>query len=283
MDDELERARATLAQQAEEIDRLRQQLAANRFADNLREALRLAATAGRLSAPATHSELLDLIVATAAQVISARAAALFLVDRERQELVFEVALGQRAAEARKFRVPLGSGVAGLVAATGQAMAISDAQHDPRHASDIAQRVGYQPQSILCVPLIDRDDVIGVLELLDKEGAPSFGPSDMAALSLFANQVAVAIQQSRSQAQLAGLLAEVLASANGGDGESAALREQLRAFSAGIEADASYEKTLELAQLLREIAQAGEPELQLCQTVVRGIAEYVRTRARGQPW
>jgi GAF domain-containing protein len=281
MDDELERARATLAQQAEEIDRLRRQLATDRFADNLREALRLAATAGSLAAPATHSELLDLIVATAAQVISARAAALFLVDRESQELVFEVALGQRAAEARKFRVPLGSGVAGLVAATGQAMAISDAQHDPRHASDIAERVGYQPQSILCVPLIDRDDVIGVLELLDKEGASSFGPSDMAALSLFANQAAVAIQQSRTQGQLAGLLSEVLASADGGD--NFALREQLRAFTAGIEADASYEKMLELARLLREIAQAGEPELQLCQAIVRGIAEYVRTRARAQPW
>ena len=54
-----------------------------------------------------------MIVEAAAQVISARAASLFLVNEETQELIFEVALGQKAQEVKKFSVPLGHGIAGL--------------------------------------------------------------------------------------------------------------------------------------------------------------------------
>src|SRR5579859_5031979 len=152
----------TIARQAAEIAQLREQLADEQFAQELRAALALAATVSAIAAPISHGGLLDMIVATAAEIIAARAAALFLIDEESQELVFEVALGQKAEEVKKFRVPLGHGIAGLVAVTGQPIAVSDAQSDPRQASEIAHSVGYVPQSILCVPLFYDDQVIGVL-------------------------------------------------------------------------------------------------------------------------
>src|SRR5207245_1557500 len=117
------------------------------------------------------------------------------INEETHELIFEVALGQKAQEVKKFAIPLGHGIAGLVAVSGQPMAISDAQRDPRQASDIARSVGYVPQSILCVPLFYNDQIIGVLELLDKADASSFTAADMETLGLFANQAAVAIEQS----------------------------------------------------------------------------------------
>ncbi len=278
---ELAQARQTIEEQAQEIERLRGAHASNEFADRLREAVRLADAAGSIAAPVTHSRLLDLIVATAAHVIHARAASLFLMHPHERELTFEVALGQKAGEVMRFKVPLGSGIAGLVAATGQPMAVSDAQHDPRHAADIAHRVGYEPQSILCVPMIDNDVVVGVLELLDKEGAPSFGSSDMAALSLFANPAAVAIQQSRAQQGIAGVLLEVLASIEGADGEqSEALVEEARAFAAEIEGERGYQDALALAQLVREVAQGGERELRLCHRILESVADYCRSRSGG---
>src|SRR5439155_15449252 len=100
-------------------------------------------------------------------------------------------------------------ITGLVAATGQPMAIADAQADPRHATDIAQRIGYSPKSILCVPLIYKDEVVGVFELLDKESAASFSPSDIATLGLIANHAGVAVEQSRTLQNLSALIAEVL--------------------------------------------------------------------------
>src|SRR5215212_4175921 len=151
----------------------RQPADGERFAEELRDALILASTAGTIASPVTHSRLLEMIVQTAIEVISVRAGALFLIDEETQELVFAVALGYKAEEARKFRVPLGRGIAGLVAVTGQPMAVSDVARDPHHAPDIGRTIGYVPQSILCVPLFYNARIIGVLEFLDKQGAPSF--------------------------------------------------------------------------------------------------------------
>jgi GAF domain-containing protein len=221
-----------------------------------------------------------MVVETAAQVIGARAASLFLIDETTQELVFEVALGQKADAVKHFRVPLGRGVAGLVAATGQPMAISDAQRDERHASEIAASVGYLPETILCVPLVSQDEVIGVLELLDKLHAPAFGPADMDALSHFADQAAVAIQQSRTQRKLVGLLGEVLASLGGeSDDRRQAIRSQFAAFAADIEGDPTYERALELAQLVREIAQSGSAGLELCHSILTSVATYTRAQHR----
>ncbi len=166
-------AHETIQRQAEELEHLRRRLKDEKAVEDLRASLSLAGIAGAIASPVSHGELLEMIVRTAAHVISARAGSLFLIDEESEELVFEVAIGPKAQEVRKFRVPLGHGIAGLVAVTGQPMAVSDAERDPRQAADIARSVGYTPQTILCVPLYYRDEVIGVLELLDKQGAPSF--------------------------------------------------------------------------------------------------------------
>src|SRR5918997_273381 len=277
--DTLAHAQETIARQEEEIERLKRRLADERFAEDLREGLILAAAAGVIASPVTHSRLLEMIVETAAQVISARAAALFLVDEEAQELIFEVALGSKAEEVRKFRVPLGHGIAGLVAVSGQPMAVSDAESDPRQAADIARSVGYTPQSILCVPLFYHDRVIGVLELLDKEGAPSFSATDMEDLGLFASQAAVAIEQSRTNRNLAALLGEVLQSIGGAtDAGRRELQERTRAFAEDLEEDATFGRALDLARLVQEIAHQGENELNGCQAILRGFAGYLRSRA-----
>jgi GAF domain-containing protein len=263
-----------------ELERLQRELAAEHFARDLREALTLAAAAGTIATPVDHSRLLEMIVETAAHIISAPAASLFLIDEEAGDLVFEVALGEKAADVKRFRVPLGHGIAGLVAATGQPMAVSNAQGDPRHAGEIARSVGYLPQSILCVPLMHDDQVIGVLELLDKQGAPSFSPADTEALGRFANLAAVAIAQSSTHRNLVALIREVLRSpGESGSSVSGDLRQGARAFSdLMMDGDLLYRRSLELAQLVQQIAWQGEHELALCQMVLRGFAEYSRYRA-----
>jgi GAF domain-containing protein len=220
-----------------------------------------------------------MIVETAAHVINARAASLFTIDEAARELVFEVALGQKAEEVRKFRVPLGHGIAGLVAATGQPMAISDAQSDPRHASEIAESVGYKPQSILCVPLTRDGEIIGVLELLDKDGAPSFTASDLTALGFFANQAAIAIEQSRIHRNMRALVDEALRPLPLADAVRQRLREHANAFIATIEDDPAYRRSLELATLVQEIAAQGEDEAKAVDAILRGFVQYLRTRPR----
>jgi GAF domain-containing protein len=240
-----------------------------RFAASLRKALSLADTAGTIGARVTHSELLHMIVATAAHVLRARAGGLLLIDEDTEELVFEVAVGGEAEEVKRFRVPIGHGIAGHVALTGQPLAVSEAGADPRLATDIADQVGYSPESILCVPLFYDDEVIGVLELLDKEDGTSFTAEDIESLALFANQAAVAIEQSRMHSSLRALFGDVLGTPT--------LEPEAAAFAGRIEQDQTSRQALALARLVHEIAGAGEREAQACRAILESFAEYLRAR------
>src|SRR5262245_6325490 len=249
-----------------------------RRAARIAEALAKAAIARTIGGSPAQSDLLQKIVETAAGVISARAAALFLVDEPSNELRFEVALGERADATKDVRVPLGHGIAGLVAAGGQPMAGSEVQRDERRAAEIGERVGYVPDSIVCVPLFYEDQVIGVLELLDKEGASSFDDGDIRTLSLFANQAAVAIEHSRSQRASEELVASILRSlVADGTGPDDGLEDDIRELSASLEGDELFRRSLRLAELVQEIGREGEQELEACERILESFAAYLRAR------
>jgi GAF domain-containing protein len=240
----------------------------------------VAAAAGSIATPVEHSRLLEMIVETASGVIPSRSAALFLIDEGTEELVFQVALGPEAQQVRDLRVPLGHGIAGLVAVSGQPMAVSDAAEDPRQAADIAQSVGYAPGTVLCVPLFYDEEVIGVLELLDREGAATYGTQDIVTLGHFANQAAVAIEQSLAQGSVAALLREALSSSDGTGQNllsSRTVEERVEEFAAGVERDPSHLRALELARLVGEISRRGEREVEACRTILEGFADYLRSR------
>jgi len=276
--DELARARAELARLTQENERLRRRLADERFAGDLQAALARAVAAGTIASPVAHDRLLTLIVETAAAVIGAPAGSLFLVDEQTEELTFEVALGPKAGEAKKLRVPLGHGIAGLVAVTGQPLAVANAGEDARQAADIARRVGYRPRSILCVPLFYEyeDRVIGVLELLDKNGGAPFTPADMATLGRFANLAAITIEQSRTARSLPALVAGLVGA--GGDGASAGPSpEEASAFAAHAAAGVAYQEAQDLAALVQEIAWRGDRERAAGRALLVGFADYLRAR------
>jgi GAF domain-containing protein len=121
-------------------------------------------------------------------------------------------------------------------------------------------------------------VTGVLQLLDKLSAPSFSAADMEILGVFANQAAVAIEQSLTHRNVAALIGQVLQSLPAGNG---AERERLRAgakeFAASVEESAAYRQALDLARLVQEIAWQGESELKACRAILQGFAEYLRQR------
>jgi len=256
-----------------ELERLRGRIADDRLGEDLRAVLTAAGAAGVITAPTAHTDLLDYIVATAAHVLHAKAASLFLIDEEAEELVFEVALGEKAAEVKKVRLPLGQGIAGFTAATGQAIAVADVQRDPRWAQDIGRAVQYMPQSILSVPLIMGDRVIGVLELLDKEGGKPFGADDMETAGRFANQAAIAIEQSRAARGLTLLIRDAIGDL--GDGRRDLVTRAMD--TAGrLEESAAYRETLQIAATLAAISRRGDEARRLCEQIVAAIDAYLKS-------
>lgn len=275
----LRQAETRIAEQEREIGELRRQAADASFADELRQALVRIGAAGQLTAPVAYNELLDMIITTAAQVLQAKAASLFLIDHETQELVFEVALGESAAVARRFRVPLGQGIAGWVAATGQPLAIADASQDPRFARTMAQSIGYIPKSILCIPLRQGELVMGVVELFDKLDGQPFTPLDMELLAQFASEAAVAIEQGRAVRDLTLLFRVILQGLLPGGSEEDALRSALEAhaaeFTERTAQSEQYRDALAITHLVSEISAHGPPARQLTQQVLASVAEYLR--------
>lgn len=278
MSDELEGARSQIARLEREVERLRRRLEDERFAEDLRDAMTLAAAAGTIGSPVKHGRLIEMIVETAAAVIGARAGSLFLIDFATDELVFEVAIGPEADQIEGFRMPVTQGIAGLVATSGQPMAVSDAREHPQVFKEIGDRVRHHPESILCVPLFYGDRVIGVFEMIDKAGAPSFTGEDMRVLGMFANQAAIAIELSRTYRHVMPLMVELLASLGEEDsGRRIALAERGASFALDLEDEVSYQEAIDLAKLVQEIAWRGDEERAAALTILRGFADYLRSR------
>jgi eukaryotic-like serine/threonine-protein kinase len=145
----------------------------------------------RLMRPTPLDDLLRLIAETTIWVAHAELATIFLLDRERGELWSKVTLDQGVGE---IRLPLGVGIAGTVAVTGQAANIPDAYADPRFNRDIDLRTGYRTRNILTLPLTGQDgSVLGVFQVINKqEGA--FEVEDVEILSELAASASIAIQQ-----------------------------------------------------------------------------------------
>jgi GAF domain-containing protein len=274
----LDEANELIATLSEQVVALERRQSESRLADELRDAFGLAAAVNVMATRVSHTRQLEMIVNTGARVIGATAASLFLLDKNAAELIFEVAIGPMAEQAKQFRVPLGQGIVGLVAVTGQPMVISNVEQDPRHASHIAESIGYTPKSILCVPLIVDGEVIGVFELLDREDGSSFTPADIELLGEFANQAAVAIEQSDAFRSLVPLIGRVFEELGLIPREQqGVLRERAEAFARNVEETRSFKQTLELAHLVHEIAGQGESEFKVCQQILESFASYLRGR------
>jgi signal transduction histidine kinase len=137
--------------------------------------------------------LLGLIMDVAARSISADRGTLYLIDRKSDELWSKVAQGVDMVE---IRLPVGKGLAGYVARTGEIVNITNAYQDPRFNPEIDKRSGYSTQTVLCMPMRNREGVIiGVFQLLNKRTG-HFGPEDEAFIDALSVHAAIALENAQ---------------------------------------------------------------------------------------
>ena len=174
-------------------------------------ALRVEA-ARRLAPPAGTAVLRSIVEATVA-LFGAEAASLALHDPATGRLVFEVAAGEHGQGVVGLAIESSQGVAGYVFSTGQPLALSDVARDSRFGRETAEQTGYVPRSLIAVPLIDDEGILGVLEVLDKRGEGGFDLRDVELATVFARQASVAIRSSRVERDTASLLRSILVAAD----------------------------------------------------------------------
>jgi signal transduction histidine kinase len=142
------------------------------------------------------NELLRVMMERVRAAMDAEACSVMLLDETRQVLRWEVALGEGAGKLQTLTVPLGQGISGKVAATGEAIRIDDVRQDARwQGQRFDQATGFVTRSVLCVPIRAREQVIGVTQVLNKRGGP-FDDADQSLLEALAGMGGVAIENAR---------------------------------------------------------------------------------------
>lgn len=244
-----------------------------KLSEQLQRLLMSIEASGRAILPKSNDELLKSIVEAAARIFGAAAASLLLVNEEEEALEFKVAYGPADRDLVGTKFPYDKGIAGYVFMTGMPIATSNVREDKRFNQDFAKSTGYVPNSILATPLISSDDrVIGVMEVLDKIDATSFDLQDMDLMGMFAQQAAMAIDQSQQIDKIQESLVQGLKRLVKAD-KSQPSAELQAALDQSLQNSDEMTDLLELADLFNQISALGEAERKVCIQILNVFAEY----------
>ncbi len=134
---------------------------------------------------------LRLFTRRLAGLMNAERASVMLVDDEQQALIVRISQDE---EIELRSIPIGTGIAGAAARTGETIRIDDAYADPRFNPDFDRRTGFRTRSILCLPIRNQDDeVFAVTQLLNRKDGRPFDENDETRFSDFAKSLGVILE------------------------------------------------------------------------------------------
>lgn len=146
-----------------------------------------------------YRELLTSLLQTTKEVMGCDASSLMLYHESTNDLSWHVALGEKADKLKEMgRLKMGQGVAGWVAQHRQATLVEDASKDVRFFRGADSKTGFVTRSIVCVPLVLGDKLVGVLQALNPLHKPFFDAADLEIFEAYGAMAATAIEKIRWQ-------------------------------------------------------------------------------------
>lgn len=136
--------------------------------------------------------LINTILALAVDAVDAVNGSLMLLDEETKELVYVEVIGDRRDSLLHHRMPGDAAIAGWVVTNRKPRLAEDAKQDPLFSSTVDNLTGTQSKSLICVPLVDGDRSIGVIEVVNTPSGRPFGEADRDILQLVGRLASVAI-------------------------------------------------------------------------------------------
>jgi diguanylate cyclase (GGDEF)-like protein len=121
---------------------------------------------------------------------------LLMVDEQKDELYFAIAVGDAAETLKTVRLKVGEGIAGWVAKNGESLIVPDVYNDARFSKRIDEMTKWKTRSIICVPLKSKHRVLGVIQLINC-AMESFGEQEMFFLHALCDYAAIAIDNARA--------------------------------------------------------------------------------------
>jgi serine phosphatase RsbU (regulator of sigma subunit) len=152
-------------------------------------------TSKLLNSTLNLDELLDLVLDLSARIMEAQASSLLLVDEKSGKLKLHISPEERAEGKRELELKMGEGIAGWVAEHIQPVVSNRVKDDPRYCPELEERIGFSIDSLICIPLLRRGRLIGVVTALNKMKGKQFDQEDLEVFSSLADQIAIALDNS----------------------------------------------------------------------------------------
>jgi NtrC-family two-component system sensor histidine kinase KinB len=166
----------------------------------LRELAYLNETGQAIISTLNLDRVLHLLLERVRALLQVDAASIALRDEQTGNLVFEAASGAGATGVLGVQLQPGQGIAGWVAETGKPLIVQDAYSDTRFFAEVDRKTGMRTEAILCLPIVLKGHVVGVIEALNPGPLP-FDEHAVELLNALAGLAATAIDNARLFAQV----------------------------------------------------------------------------------
>lgn len=140
--------------------------------------------------------LLNDIMESCKQILNAEASSLLLYNETDNELYFQVATGNKGKSVKQVTLSLGTGIAGWVAENRKPLLIEDCYNDSRFNNEIDKKSSFRTKSMICVPMVYKEKLIGVVQVINKIKGELFNNRDLTVFQILASQCAIAIVNTR---------------------------------------------------------------------------------------
>jgi diguanylate cyclase (GGDEF)-like protein len=139
------------------------------------------------------SEAMRKLLARAVAAVPSEGASLLLIDPAGRELVFRASRAVQAGMIDGLRIPTDRGIAGWVARHRRSVLLDDVVRDPRHFTEFGRQTGLIPRTMICVPMISKDTLRGVIQIINKADGSSFTEGELHHAQTLADHAAIAIE------------------------------------------------------------------------------------------
>lgn len=225
---------------------------------------------------------IDDLLQMANQAVKSAVASVLVRDGDGGGLRFLTATSGLTDELLALRLPPGAGIAGLVFSTTQPMAVADVAHEGSFWSEADRRTGFKTVTVLATPLRTENELVGVLEFVNRPGEPPyppFTPAEMDRAARFAEPIARLIE-AYEIARLVESLFNFSIQSSLTTQSPVQRQEAEREWLAHNPTVGAHRDLLTIWLSLRDIINAGDAERKLCRELLESVERFALSRAGG---
>ena len=253
------------------------------FATQLRDVIDAIDVSNSLTTPLKTA--IDQILQLAATAVGSEVASVLVRDGNEGGLKFLTAISDVKDELLQLRIPPGKGIAGLVFGSGQPMAVSDVSTEGSFWSDADKKTGFKTITLLATPLRTGNEMVGVLEFVNRKGAPPyppFTPEEMDHAAYFADTLARIVDAHDIAELVESIFDRSMKSVIFGVEGTEESADDLRAWVNSLVTAPEHRDMGMLWISLREIFRKGEAERELCRDLLETLARFAQKRSSDHP-